>query len=113
MKHRFSPLALLGTDPINWSKRKNMAVDAAVKAVMKAMSDVQPASDSDSESDNSSDGMLKILSNNFPYNRQCVQNFFDALKHNYIFDSTFHDPGILAKQEFCYCPCCKKMGKWR
>ena len=96
-------------DPTGWKEKKKLASTkvanifiSRIPQTIKSPYDTPVSSD---EEDNDDDDIT--------YNRDTIQNFAKAIQYNYLLDTTFHDSGILSNNKFCFCPCSKKMSKWR
>ena len=95
-------------DPPGWQDRKNIAANKAAESIISTMPENESKpkepyaiSDSDDSSDPSFDN---------EYSADTIRKFADALKSNFIVDSSFHD---VKDSKFCFCPCSAKLHKWR
>ena len=108
LEYRFDPLQYVKEDPPGWHERKNNAADTAARSIISKLHKNEsnlknPYATSDS--DDSSDPSFDI-----EYSADYIRKFADALKSNFIVDSSFHD---VKDSKFCFCPCSAKLHKWR
>ena len=89
-----------------------MAANKAAESIISTMpeneskpKDAYSFSDSSSDSDDSSDPSFDN-----EYSADTIRKFADALKSNFIVDSSFH---CVTESNFCFCPCSSKAQKWR
>ena len=94
-------------DPPDWQDRKNNAANTAAENIISKLPEDKSnlkAPYASSESDDID------IDECVPYHAETIQKFADALKSNYIVDSSFHD---VKESKYCYCPCSAKSHKWR
>ena len=94
LEYRFDPLQYVKEDPPGWQERKNNAANTAAQRIISKLPKNQsnlknPYATSDSDDSDASE-----------YNAQSIKKFANALKSNYIVDSTFHD---VSDSKFCFC----------
>ena len=92
-------------DPPGWQERKNIAANTAAENIISNL----PKSNL-KHSYYSSDSDDSDLDECCEYSAESIKKFANALKSNFIIDSSFHDVG---DSNFCFCPCCAKLHKWR
>ena len=93
-------------DPPGWLDRKNIAANTAAESIISILPESKlkngySSSDSDDSSDPSFDN---------EYSADTIRKFADALKSNFLVDSSFH---CVTESKFCFCPCSSKLHKWR
>ena len=91
LEDRFYPLPYVKEAPPGWQEKKNMAANTAAQSIISNMpkNESNPYATSDSDDSDASE-----------YNAQSIKKFANALKSNYIVDSTFHD---VSDSKFCFC----------
>ena len=94
-------------DPPDWQDRKNNAANTAAENIISKLPEDKSNLKTPYASSETDDSDIDEC---VPYDAETIQKFADALKSNYIIDSSFHD---VKESKLCYCPCSAKSHKWR